>query len=59
MMCISYYVNDIAFLSEGQFEVEGQGDGQVVDENVNSAGPEKLKIISDEAARRKSKFDNS
>ena len=46
----------IAFLSEDQFEGEGQADGQVVDENVNSAGP----VISDEAAAKfdKSKHDN-
>ena len=47
----------IAFISEDHFEVEGQRDGQVIDGNVNSAGPEK--VISDEAAKRKSKYDNS
>ena len=36
----------IGIISE---EVEGQGDGQVIDENVNSAGQKNL--ISDEAAK--------
>ena len=49
----------ISFLSEEQNEVEGEWDGQVDDENVNSAGQEK-KVISDEAAAtlNKSKYDN-